>query len=451
MAVAALPLEKLPPSNVDAEQAVIGSLLLDRDAIVKVSEFLRPDDFFRDSHRLIYQAIQDLYEREQPSDIVTVTDELERRNQLAPVGGVAYLHSLATVVPTAIHVEHYGRIIERTAMKRRLISAGGRIAAIGYDDSLELDDAFDQAEQLLFELTERRVARAFVPISEVVTAYFNSLEQAQANAGKITGLPTGFRGLDNMLGGLQKSDLIVLAARPAMGKTALVLNIAENVARGGRAVAMFNLEMSAEQLVQRMIACRAGVNLQHLRNGSVDDLEFPRVIDAMRELSEAPIFFDDSGELTVMELRSKARRLMAERDIKLIIIDYLQLMRGRGGDNRVQEVSEITRSLKALAREVDIPVLAVSQLSRSVESRQSHVPLLSDLRESGSIEQDADIVMFIYRDEIYNKELSEKPGQADIHIAKHRNGPVGEVALRFFGSYQLFKDLETRAAPASDY
>ncbi len=451
MAIAALPLEKLPPSNVDAEQAVIGSLLIDRDAIVTISQFLQPDDFFRDSHRLLYEAILHLYENNQPSDIVTVTDRLERLDQLAAVGGVAYVHSLATVVPTAVHVEHYARIVERTAMKRRLITVGGRIAGIGYDESLEVDRAFDAAEQALFELTERRVKRAFTPISEVITAYFDSLAAAQANAGKITGLPTNFRELDNKLSGLQKSDLIVLAARPAMGKTAFVLNLANNIAREGHPVAMFNLEMSAEQLVQRMISCRAGVNLQHLRNGGVDDLEYPRVIDAMRELSEEPIFFDDSGNLTIMELRSKARRLMAEQDIELIIIDYLQLMHGRGGDNRVQEVSEITRSLKALARELNIPILAVSQLSRLVESRQSHVPQLSDLRESGSIEQDADIVMFIYRDEIYNKELSEKPGQADIIIAKHRNGPVGEVALRFFGSYQLFKDLETRAAPVSDY
>ncbi|HUZ78581.1 MAG TPA: replicative DNA helicase [Chloroflexota bacterium] len=446
MAIAPAALEKLPPSNVDAEQAVIGSLLLDRDAIVTISQFLLPEDFFREGHRLLYEAALALYEQNQPSDIVTLTDRLERLDQLAAVGGVAYIHSLATVVPTAIHVEYYARIVERTAMKRRLISVGGRIAAIGYNDALEVDDAFDRAEQQLFELTERRVKRAFTPIAEVVTGYFDSLAAAQANAGKITGLPTSFQGLDNLLGGLQKSDLVVLAARPAMGKTALVLNVAENVARAGHAVAMFNLEMSAEQLVQRMIACRAGVNLQHLRNGGVDDLEYPRVIDAMRELSEIPIFFDDSGNLTVMELRSKARRLSAEEPIELIIIDYLQLMHGRGSDNRVQEVSEITRSLKSLARELNIPVLAVSQLSRLVESRQSHVPQLSDLRESGSIEQDADIVMFIYRDEIYNKE-SDKPGVADVIIAKHRNGPIGDVSLRFYGSYQLFKDLDTRAAP----
>jgi replicative DNA helicase len=435
VAVASPTLERLPPSNVDAEQAVIGSLLLDRDALVKISGFLQPDDFFRDSHRFVYEAMLELYRKNEPSDIVTVTDELERKGQLPEVGGVSYIHSLATVVPTAIHVEYYAHIVERTSLKRRLISVAGRMASIGYDDALDVEQAFEQSEQLLFQLIQRRTTREFVPIADVLSDYFESLEAILANAGKLTGLPSGFTELDNKLGGFQKSDLIVLAARPGIGKTAFILNIADHVAqhmadsgeqRSG--VAVFNLEMSAEQLVQRMIACRAGVNLQHLRNGGIQEWEHARIVDAIAKLSQLPVYFDDSGDVSVMEVRSKARRLQAEHGIGMVIIDYLQLMhgtKGGGRDNRVQEVSEITRSLKAMARELGMPVLAVSQLSRSIESRADHRPLLSDLRESGSIEQDADIVMFIHRD----RDNEDRENQADIVIAKHRNGPVGEVAL----------------------
>jgi len=454
LAVASPTLERLPPNNVDAEQAVIGSLLLDRDALVKVSGFLKGDDFFRDSHRFIYEAMLDLYGRGLPCDIVTVTDELERKAQLPSVGGVAYIHSLATVVPTAIHVEYYARIVERTSLKRRLISVAGRIASIGYDDALEVEVAFDESERMLFELIQRRTTREFVPIDQVLSDYFENLEAILANAGKLTGLPSGFRELDNKLGGFQKSDLLVLAARPGIGKTAFILNIADHVAQhmadAGQertGIAVFNLEMSAEQLVQRMIACRAGVNLQHLRNGGIQEWEHARIVDAIAKLSQLPIYFDDSGDLSIMELRSKARRLQAEHGVGMMIIDYLQLMHGTragGRDNRVQEVSEITRSLKAMARELEMPVLAVSQLSRAIESRADHRPQLSDLRESGSIEQDADIVMFIHRD----RDSEDRENQADIIIAKHRNGPVGEVALQFFGSYQQFSDLPTRPAPA---
>jgi replicative DNA helicase len=455
VAIAPAVLEKLPPSNVDAEQAVIGSLLLDRDALVKISGFLLPDDFFRDSHRVVYEAMLELYRRNEPVDIVTVADELERNEELQAAGGLGYIHSLATVVPTAIHVEYYAEIVQRTSLKRRLISVAGRIAGIGYDDGLEVDDAFNQSEAMLLELIQRRVVRDFVKIDEVLSAYFENLEEAMRNAGKLTGLPSGFAELDNKLGGFQKSDLIVLAARPGMGKTAFILNIADHVATwaeqqpaGRNGVAIFNLEMSAEQLVQRMIACRAGVNLQHLRNGGIQEWEHARIVDAIGKLAQVPIFFDDTGDISVMEVRSKARRLQAEHGVGMIIIDYLQLMRGRGRENRVQEVSEITRSLKAMARELGLPVLAVSQLSRSIESRADHRPMLSDLRESGSIEQDADIVMFIHRD----RDNPDRENQADIVIAKHRNGPVGEVALQFFGAYQQFADLPMRpGAPASTF
>jgi len=447
LAVAPAALERLPPSNVDAEQAVIGSLLLDRDALVKVSGWLQPDDFFRDSHRFIYEAMLELDAANEPRDIVTVTDRLERKSQLAEVGGVAYIHSLATVVPTAIHVEYYGRIVQRTSLKRRLISVAQRIVTLGYDDELDVDEAFSQSEQALFELIQRRVEHDFVPIADVLSDYFENLEAILANAGKLTGLPSGFSELDNKLGGFQNSDLIILAARPGIGKTAFILNVADHIAeQTGKGVAIFNLEMSAEQLVQRMVACRAGVNLQHLRTGALPDWEHSRVVDAISSMSGLPIYFDESGEVSITELRSKARRLKAEKNVSMIMVDYLQLMHGsanRSRDNRVQEVSEITRQLKAMARELDIPVLAVSQLSRAIESRADQKPQLSDLRESGSIEQDADIVMFISRD----RNNEDRRDQADVIIAKHRNGPTGEVTLQFFGPYQQFADLPLRPAP----
>lgn len=449
MAIAPATLERLPPSNVDAEQAVIGSLLVDRDALNKINGWLQPDDFFRDSHRFIYQAMLELSQRSQPSDIVTITDELERRDQLSPVGGVAYIHSLATVVPTAIHVEYYGRIVQRTSLKRRLISVAGRIASIGYDDALEVEEAFNQSEQMLFELVQRRVATDFVPIADVLSDYFENLEAILANAGQMVGLPSGFSKLDQLLGGFQKSDLIILAARPGIGKTAFALNIADHVAEAtGKGLGIFNLEMSAEQLVQRMIACRAGVNLQHLRTGNLPDWEHSRVIDAISKLSQLPIYFDDSGDVSVTELRSKSRRLVAEKGVSMIIVDYLQLMHGsvtRARDNRVQEVSEITRQLKAMARELEVPVLAISQLSRAIESRSDQKPHLSDLRESGSIEQDADIVMFISRD----RESDEN--RADVIVEKHRNGPTGDIALQFFGAYQQFADFPAGTAAAVEY
>jgi replicative DNA helicase len=448
LVVAPAALERLPPSNVDAEQAVIGSLLLDRDALIKVTAWLRPDDFFRDSHRFVYEAMLELYGKNEPCDIVTVADELERRGQLVAVGGVAYVHSLATVVPTSIHVEYYGRIVQRTSLKRRLISVAGRIAGIGYDEGLDVDDAFNQSEQLLLELIQRRIEHDFVPIADVLSDYFENLEAILANAGKLIGLPSGFAELDNKLGGFQKSDLIVLAARPGIGKTAFILNVADNIAREtGKGVAIFNLEMSAEQLVQRMIACRAGVNLQHLRTGALPDWEHSRVVDAISKMSGLPIYFDESGDVSITELRSKARRLVAEQGISMIMVDYLQLMHGsanRSRDNRVQEVSEITRQLKAMARELDLPVLAVSQLSRAIESRGGDPePKLSDLRDSGSIEQDADIVMFISRD----PKDEVRRDQAKIIIEKHRNGPTGYIDLQFFGPYQQFADLPLRPAP----
>jgi replicative DNA helicase len=451
LAIAPAALERLPPSNADAEQAVIGSLLLDRDALVKVSGWLQPEDFFRESHRYVYEAMLELYRKNEPGDIVTVTDELERNDRLASVGGVAYIHSLATIVPTAIHVEYYGRIVQRTSLKRRLISVAGRIASIGYDDSLEVEDAFSQSEEMLFKLIQRRMEHDFVPIDEVLSIYFENLEEILRNAGKLTGLPSGFSELDNKLGGFQKSDLIILAARPGIGKTAFILNIADNIAKEtAKGVAIFNLEMSAEQLVQRMVACRAGVNLQHLRTGALPDWEHSRAVDAISKMSDLPIFFDDSGDVSVVELRSKARRMKAEHNVAVVIVDYLQLMHGsanRSRDNRVQEVSEITRQLKQMARELELPVIAVSQLSRAIESRSDQKPQLSDLRESGSIEQDADIVMFISRD----RNSEDRQNQADIIIAKHRNGPTGEVALQFFGAYQQFADLTVRPAPTDGY
>lgn len=439
--------ERLPPHNIEAEQSVLGSLLIDRDAIIRVASYLKTEDFYFSANGTVYQAILDLYNRREPTDFLTLSDELERRNVLDDVGGPGYLSSLLNVVPTAVHVEYYGRIVERTATLRRLIDAGTQIVGIGFQDNLDAVDALDSAEQALFKVSQRRQTKDFQSISDVLDRFFDQLDYLQQNRGEVVGVPTGFSDLDKLTGGLQRSDLLIVAARPSMGKTAFALGMAYGAAvQHARKVGVFSLEMSAEQLVQRLLATETGVDSHRLRLGNIDDGEWDRISRAFGRLAEAEIYIDDSANASVMDVRSKARRLQAEQGLDLIIVDYLQLMSGRRTDNRVQEISEISRGLKGLARELNVPVVALSQLSRAVETRADHRPMLSDLRESGSIEQDADIVMFIYRDDKYD-ENSEKKGIAELIIAKHRNGPVGSVNLRFFERTARFADLELYREP----
>ncbi|MCE2849989.1 MAG: replicative DNA helicase [Roseiflexaceae bacterium] len=433
------------PSNVDAERATLGSVLLNRDALAAIEPWLRPEFFYLERHALIYDAMLHCFNARVPPDTRTVAEELRRRGQLDSVGGVVYLSELIETVPTSYHVEYYARAIERTATLRRLINTGAQIAALGYDEQRELDDTIDKAESLLFEIAQKRTSQDFVHIQSVIDAYFEQLKYLQDHRGEVMGVQTGYRDFDQITGGLQRSDLIILAARPGTGKTSFAMSLAYNVAMYFQhTVAVFSLEMGREQLVQRLIAMETQIDTHRLRLGQVPDSQLKLVFEAMGRLSSAPIYIEDTPGISVMELRSKARRLKTQYGCDLIVIDYLQLMSGRGKENRVQEVSEISRGLKALARELNVPVIALSQLSRAVEGRQSHVPMLSDLRESGSIEQDADIVMFIYRDELYNKE-SDKKGIAEIHIAKHRNGPVGVVNMRFDPATTRFADLTYRS------
>ncbi len=440
--------DHLPPHNLEAEQSVLGSLLIDRDAVIRIASYVKPGDFYRAAHGVIYQSIVALYNRREPTDLVTLVDDLARHGKLEDAGGEAYLAELIAAVPTSVHVEYYGRIVERTSTLRRLIEAGTEIVRIGYDHSSDVEDALDRAERAIFDVSQHRTTRDFKSIGEILETYFDRLDSLHQNKGSLVGVPTGFADLDKLTGGLQKSDLIIIAARPAVGKSSLGLGLAYNAAvRTGHTVGLFVLEMSGEQIVQRLLSMETGVDSHRLRLGYIDDSEWNSVVRAFGRLSEAPIYLDDSASANIMEVRSKARRLHAENGLDLLIIDYLQLMTSsRRTDNRVQEISEISRALKGLARELDIPVVALAQLSRAVESRQSHVPMLSDLRESGSIEQDADIVMFIYREDVYDAE-TEKKGIADLIVAKHRNGPVGTVHLRFFDRTARFADLELYREP----
>ena len=441
--------EKLLPQNIEAECGVLGSIIIDPEAIVQVSDFLHPDDFYRDAHRTIYEVILQLYEEHEPADFITICDELERRNKLEEVGGASYITSLINQVPTSGNVEFYGRIVERTAILRRLIHAAGQIAAIAYEEG-DADIALDRAEQLIFQISQRHARSDFSHMRDILAEYMNKLDQLHERHGSIVGVPTGFTDLDRLTGGLQKSDLIVLAARPGIGKTSLAMSMAHNAAlKYHNSVAFFSLEMSKDQLAQRLLSMDSGIDQQRLRTGRIEEEEWERIVYAMDTLSEANIWIDDTASITPLEMRSKSRRIHAQHGIDLIIVDYLQLMQatigGKRNENRVQEISEISRSLKGLARELNIPVLALAQLSRAVESRQSKVPQLSDLRESGSIEQDSDIVMFIYRDDVYNPE-SEKKSIADVIIAKHRNGPVGEISLYFQANQTRFRDLELNSS-----
>jgi replicative DNA helicase len=432
------------PRSLEAEQAVLGSLLLYRDAIVEVSALLRPEDFAFDHHSTIYRVVSDLYEQSRPVDIITVLDEVERRDLLQRIGGRGYLLSLVDVVPTAIHVEHYARIVERLAVLRRLIAAGAQIVSIAQSDGIDVEEALSRSEDTLFAVSQRRGTAGFVPVHDVLASILERLDYVHEHRGAIVGTPTGFIDLDKILGGLQRSDLVILGSRPAHGKTALSLGICHNAAvRYKQRVALFSLEMSKEQLVQRLLCVQGRLDSGRLRSGYIDEDEWTRLIEAAAVLSETKIFIDDSAGVTPAEMRNRARRLQAEQGLDLIVVDYLQLMSGRASENRVQEISGISRALKVLARELNVPVLALSQVSRGVDSRTSHVPLLSDLRESGSIEQDADVVIFLCREEMYDAE-TEKQHIADLYVAKHRNGPTGQLSLYFDKTQTRFRDLEAR-------
>ncbi len=436
----------LPPHNLEAEAGLLGGILVDKEALIKVADIVNPDDFYMDRNGIIFNSMIELYEARQPIDLLTLSNKLEEKKEIDRVGGAVYLTELVEQVPTAAHVAHYANIVAHKATLRRLIGAASEIASLGHDEGSPLDGLLDQAEQTLFGVSQKHLKQNFIPISSVLAESFDRLDELHRDKNSLRGVPTGFKALDGVLAGLQKSDLIILAARPSMGKTTLALNIAHHVAvKEGIPVGVFSLEMGKEQLIDRLLAAESGIDAWKLRNARLEDDDFPKLTDAMAALNEAPIFIDDSATTNIMEMRTKARRLQSEHDLGLIVIDYLQLISSRktgGSDNRVQEVSEISRGLKGLARELNVPVLALSQLSRSVESRTPPVPQLSDLRESGSIEQDADVVMFIYREDYYKRDESEQPGIAQVLVQKHRNGPTGVVDLFFHPEYTLFRDVD---------
>ena len=442
-------MQKLPPQNIEAEQSLLGSLLIDKDAIIRIADIVGPEDFYHDKHKMIFEAILDLFRKREPIDLLTLSNRLIEKEQLEQIGGRTYLVSLSNAVPTSSHVVNYAEIVQKKATLRNLISAASEITKIGYDQEEEVVDLLDRAEQRLFSVSQGHQKQMFVPINSILNETFERIDELHKEKGKLRGVPTGYNDLDNLLAGLQISDLLILASRPSVGKTTLALDIARNVATKHKVpVGIFSLEMSKEQLVDRLLCAEANVDLWKMRTGRLSDREedddFPRIGHALGVLSEAPIFIDDSAIANIMDIRTKARRLQMEHGLGLLIIDYLQLMEAKyRTDNRVQEISEISRGLKQIAKELNIPVLALSQLNRGVESRQPPIPKLADLRESGSIEQDADIVMFIYRESVYKRDLEfDRKNLAEIHIAKHRNGPTGLVKLYFDEQKVTFRNLE---------
>ncbi len=435
--------DRLPPHNIEAEQSVLGSILLDRDAIIGIATSLKAEDFYQPANGTVFQAIRDLYERREPTDILTLSDELTRRGQIEQIGGLAYLASLMDVVPTAVHVEYYAKIVERTATMRRLIDAGAFIVGLGFRDDLEVQEALDSAERRVFDVAQRRSSTEFVQIQVVLEELFDRLDTIQHDRGSLVGVPTGFQELDRLTGGFQKSDLIIIAARPSFGKSSFALGMAHSAAvLHNRTVGIFSLEMQAEQVVQRILSIETSVDIHKLRTGNISDREWMSLSRALGRVGESPIFIDDSPTLTVMDIKSKSRRLQAEHGLDMIIVDYLQLMQGQRADNRVQQIAEISRGLKSLARELNVPVIALSQLSRAIESRTDHRPMLSDLRESGAIEQDADIVIFIHREDKFNPE-TDKKNVAEIILSKHRNGPTDKFQVHFFPKTARFSSMET--------
>lgn len=434
---------RMPPSSVEAEQSVLGALMLDKEAIVKVADLISPQDFYKSAHEKIYEAVLALYEKSDPIDVLSLSTKLEEQGKIDEIGGASYLASLVGMVPSASSIVYYAKIVQKKAVLRRLIHAAAEISEMGYNEAEDIEKVLDEAEQILFSISQKSLKQEFTPISSILGEAFDRLDDLHKNKGEMRGVPTGFTDLDNLLSGFQKSDLIILAARPSVGKTSLALDIARNVGSKAKVpVGIFSLEMSSDQLVDRMIAAESNIDLWRLRTGNLKDSDFEKINDTMGKLSEAPIFIDDAASANIMEIRTMARRLQAEHDLGLIVIDYLQLMEGRSKENRVQEISEISRGLKMLAKELNIPVIALSQLSRAIESRPDQRPKLSDLRESGSIEQDADVVMFIYREDRVNPDTENK-GIAEIVVAKHRNGPVGSKSLYWHEQSASFKNLET--------
>jgi replicative DNA helicase len=440
-----VPTGKIPPQNVDAEMSLLGAVLIDEEVLADISEHVSPKDFYDKRHAAIFGAMMRLYERHKPVDLLTLTDELKKKDELEAVGGSAYITELTNYVPTAAHAETYAEMVAQKAVRRRLIRASAEISEMGFDEATTTQELLEKAEAELFSVSDQSLKQDLVSLESILTDSFDRLEELHRNKGALRGIRTGYRDLDNMTAGLQRSDLIVLAARPAMGKTTLVTNLAYNVATiAKQPVLFFSLEMSKEQLVDRMLADASGVDSWNIRTGNLSDDDFSKLSEAMGEMAEAPIYIDDTPGLSVLEMRTKARRAAHDAPLGLIIVDYLQLMQtGRTDGNRVQEVSEISRGLKLIARELNVPVIGLSQLSRSVESRSPQIPQLADLRESGSIEQDADIVMFIYREAYYNPE-TERENITDLIIAKHRNGPVGKVELYFHPERLRFMSLDKR-------
>ncbi len=439
---------KIPPQNIEAERSVLGALMLDKDAVIKIANLVRLGDFYRDDHNIIYEAMMELYEQREPIDVLSLSNRLEEKKLLDKVGGSSYLTELVNSVPSSSNIAHYAKVVQKKSTLRKLIITASEIVELGYREDEDVEKILDSAEQKLFGVSQKYIKQDFVPIKSILEAAFNRIDELHKGDHKLRGVPTGYPDMDNILAGFQKSDLVILAARPSIGKTTLALDLARQIAVKEKVpVGIFSLEMGADQLIDRMLSAQSGVDLWRLRTGRLKtgegDDDFQRIGEAMGTLSEAPIYIDDAGSANVMEMRTMARRLQSEHNVGLIIIDYLQLMEGRngGGDNRVNEISEISRALKQLARELNIPVIALSQLSRAVESRSPQIPKLSDLRESGSIEQDADVVMFLYRED---REKPDTPNKniVEVHVAKHRNGPVGRFSLYFQENSTTFKSLE---------
>jgi replicative DNA helicase len=447
---------RVPPQNIDAEKSVLGALMLDKDAIINVANVVRIGDFYHDNHNLIFEAMLELYEKHEPIDVLSLSNRLEEKGQLEKIGGSSYLTSLVNSVPSSSNAAHYAKVVQKKSTLRKLIVVASEISELGYREDEDVEKVLDTAEQKLFGVSQKYIKQDFVSIKSILESAFNRIDELHRGDHKLRGVPTGYPDMDGILAGFQKSDLIILAARPSIGKTSLALDLARQVAVQQKVpVGIFSLEMSSDQLIDRMLSAQSGVDLWRLRTGRLktgdSDDDFQRIGEAMGILSEAPIFIDDAGSANVMEMRTMARRLQSEHNVGLIIIDYLQLMEGRsGGDNRVNEISEISRALKQLARELNIPIIALSQLSRAVESRSPQIPKLSDLRESGSIEQDADVVMFLYRED---REKPDTPNKniVEVHISKHRNGPIGKLSLYFNEETTSFKSLERAHSNTEEY
>ena len=430
---------RIPPHSIEAETSVLGALLIDRDAIVSVAEFLRDVHFYDDKHASIYESVLELYEERTPIDVLTVSDKLKKKKLLKKIGGASFLASLVNNVPTAAHVEHYAKIVKDAATKRRMISVASKLVEQSFDEGIGAIDLMDKAEEEIFSLTQASLAQVFTPVKAALADSFDRLDELHKRAGGLRGVPTGFKDLDNTLAGLQRSNLIILASRPGVGKTSLALNIAQHLSVNEKIpVGYFSLEMSREELVDRLLVAQADIDAWKLKTGKLDEEDFTKLSNAMGELAEANLFIDDTPALSILEMRTKARRLQVEQGLELLIVDYLQLARSRNLENRVQEVSEISQGLKNLARELKIPVLALSQLSRAVEQRGNRKPQLADLRESGSIEQDADVVIFLWREE------EENPENIVLDIAKHRNGPLRSIKLYFKGNRMRFFGREEK-------